>query len=71
MTASTSRHPGSKRVGKSRLVYAEDTRPGLTRSRKGKGWAYYDAKGQRVTDRDEILIFDRMTGALRQTVVVE
>lgn len=24
-----------------------------------------------VTDGDEILIFDRMTGALRQTVVVE
>lgn len=24
-----------------------------------------------VTDADEILIFDRMTGALRQTVVVE
>lgn len=24
-----------------------------------------------VTDRDEILVFDRMTGALRQTVVVE
>jgi len=24
-----------------------------------------------VTDADEILVFDRMTGALRQTVVVE
>ena len=24
-----------------------------------------------VTDRDEILIFDRLSGALRQTVVVE
>ncbi|QGN55922.1 DNA topoisomerase IB [Novosphingobium sp. Gsoil 351] len=42
------------RAGKSRLIYCDDSLPGLTRRKAGKGWAYFDAKGRRVTDRDEI-----------------
>ena len=36
------------------LTYVDDQLPGLTRRKLGRGWAYYDPKGQRVTDRDEI-----------------
>lgn len=37
-----------------KLVHVDDNLPGVTRRRCGKGWLYYDAKGQRVTDRDEV-----------------
>jgi DNA topoisomerase I len=37
-----------------KLRYVDDGMPGLTRRRAGHGWAYLDAKGQRVTDRAEI-----------------
>lgn len=37
-----------------KLVYVEDSEPGLTRRRSGRGWAYFDAEGQRITDRAEI-----------------
>ena len=36
------------------LVYVDDHLPGITRKKAGRGWAYYDPKGQRITDRDEI-----------------
>lgn len=36
------------------LVFVDDSQPGITRQRKGKSWAYFDAKGKRITDRDEI-----------------
>ncbi len=42
------------RAGKSRLIFVDDSLPGLTRRKAGKGWGYWDAKGARVTDRDEI-----------------
>src|SRR5690606_7849128 len=32
----------------------EDGPPGITRRRAGRGWAYFDADGERITDRDEI-----------------
>ena len=41
-------------AGKTRLIYCDDSLPGLTRRKAGRGWAYFDAKGKRVTDRDEI-----------------
>ena len=37
-----------------KLKYVEDGHPGITRKRAGRGWAYYDADGERITDRDEI-----------------
>lgn len=46
--------PGTISTGKSRLVHVDDTLPGITRRRKGKAWAYFDAQGNRITDRAEI-----------------
>lgn len=37
-----------------KLTYVDDDLPGITRKRAGKGWAYHDAHGDRITDRDEI-----------------
>ena len=37
-----------------KIVYVDDDLPGITRRKAGKGWAYFDAKGKRITDRDEI-----------------
>jgi DNA topoisomerase-1 len=42
-----------------KLTYVDDSGPGITRRRHGRYWRYFDAKGKRVTDRDEI---DRLTG---------
>ena len=42
------------RAGKSRLIYCDDGLPGLTRRKAGSGWAYFNAAGLRVTNRDEI-----------------
>jgi DNA topoisomerase-1 len=36
------------------LCYVDDSRPGITRKRRGRYWQYFDAKGKRVTDREEI-----------------
>ena len=36
------------------LCFVDDALPGITRRRAGRGWAYYDAKGNRITDREEI-----------------
>lgn len=36
-----------------KLIYVDDSLPGLTRRRSGKGWAYFDPKGKRVTDAEE------------------
>lgn len=37
-----------------KLTYVDDDLPGITRRKAGRGWAYYDAHGTRITDRDEI-----------------
>ena len=38
-----------------RLCYVDDKSPGITRRKaRGRGWAYFDADGTRITDRDEI-----------------
>jgi len=37
-----------------KLIFVDDNLPGITRRKCGKGWAYYDAKGNRISDRDEI-----------------
>ena len=36
------------------LRYSSDAEPGITRKRMGRYWAYFDAEGKRITDRDEI-----------------
>ena len=38
-----------------KLCYVDDKAAGITRKKaRGHGWAYFDADGQRITDRDEI-----------------
>lgn len=37
-----------------KLIFVDDSLPGITRRRCGKGWAYFNAKGQRIANRDEI-----------------
>ena len=41
-------------TSKPNLKYVEDGRPGITRRKAGRGWAYFDADGERITDREEI-----------------
>lgn len=38
----------------SRIIHANDSLPGITRRALKRGWAYFDADGQRITDRNEI-----------------
>ena len=37
-----------------RIVYSDDSRPGITRRKVRNGWGYWTAQGDRITDRDEI-----------------
>ena len=37
-----------------RIVHYDDSKPGITRRRMGKGWGYWAADGTRITDRDDI-----------------
>jgi DNA topoisomerase-1 len=39
---------------KQRLRHSSDNEPGYTRKRIGRFWAYFDEKGERIEDRDEI-----------------
>jgi DNA topoisomerase-1 len=41
------------------MRHSSDSEPGITRRRKGTGWAYFDPTGKRITDRDEI---ERLNG---------
>ncbi|HJQ16256.1 MAG TPA: DNA topoisomerase IB [Allosphingosinicella sp.] len=41
------------------LCFVDDSQPGITRKRRGRYWTYFDADGNRITDRDEI---DRLNG---------
>ncbi|QYJ08399.1 DNA topoisomerase IB [Qipengyuania flava] len=36
-----------------KLIYVDDSLPGITRKGAGKGWAYYDPKGELITDTAE------------------
>jgi DNA topoisomerase-1 len=36
------------------LRHSSDTEPGIARKRMGRHWAYFDAEGKRITDREEI-----------------
>jgi DNA topoisomerase-1 len=37
-----------------RIVYSDDSDPGITRKKMRHGWSYWDADGKRITDREEI-----------------
>ena len=37
-----------------KLIYVDEGLPGITRRRAGRGWAYFDPQGARITDRAEI-----------------
>lgn len=37
-----------------RLIFSDDTGPGITRRKLRHGWGYWNAAGSRITDRDEI-----------------
>jgi len=41
------------------LCFVDDSMPGITRKPCGRYWIYFDAAGNRITDRDEI---DRLNG---------
>jgi len=36
------------------LCFVDDSLPGITRRKQGRGWAYFTADGIRITDREEI-----------------
>ena len=42
------------------LIFVDDSLPGITRKRAGKGWAYFDPKGERITDPDERMRLNRI-----------
>jgi DNA topoisomerase-1 len=42
------------------LRYVSDAVPGISRRRAGKGWAYYDASGSRITDEKRLAWFKRL-----------
>ncbi|MDZ4308121.1 DNA topoisomerase IB [Allopontixanthobacter sp.] len=35
------------------LIFVDDSLPGISRKRSGKGWSYYDAEGQLIRDQAE------------------
>jgi DNA topoisomerase-1 len=37
-----------------KLRHSSDSEPGFSRRRIGRSWAYFDTKGERITDREEI-----------------
>ena len=37
-----------------KIVYSDDSGPGITRKKVSNGWGYWTARGDRITDRDEI-----------------
>ncbi len=37
-----------------KIVYSDDSRPGITRQKVRSGWGYWTAKSERITDRDKI-----------------
>ncbi|WP_174279889.1 DNA topoisomerase IB [Sphingomonas bacterium] len=42
-----------------KIVWSDDSKPGITRQKVSNGWGYWTAKGERITDRDEI---ERLSG---------
>ncbi len=37
-----------------KIIYCDDSEPGITRKKMRHGWGYYDTDGNRITDREEI-----------------
>ncbi len=42
---------GEESAADARLRYVSDTKPGISRRKFGKGFAYFNAKGERITDQ--------------------
>lgn len=40
--------------GRAHLIHVDDSLPGITRKKVGKGWSYLDAEGQRIAGKAEI-----------------
>ncbi|MBC7987549.1 MAG: DNA topoisomerase IB [Sphingomonadaceae bacterium] len=43
-----------------RLAYVDDSLPGISRRKRGRYWQYFDAKGERIADREEIDRLNRL-----------
>lgn len=41
-------------MASTRIFHSDDSRPGISRRRLKRGWAWHDARGARITDREEI-----------------
>ena len=41
-------------MSETKLRHVDDREPGITRTKSGKGWAYFDPDGDRITDQEEI-----------------
>jgi DNA topoisomerase I len=52
--AARPRLPAMTTAQPSLLCYTDDSCAGITRRKAGRGWAYYDPQGARITDRAEI-----------------
>ncbi|WP_066555274.1 DNA topoisomerase IB [Croceicoccus bisphenolivorans] len=52
--ASRSDHSGKRRPTSAGLIFVDDSLPGITRRRCGRGWSYRDARGRRIADKAEI-----------------
>jgi DNA topoisomerase I len=50
MTTATLEDPNIRTAKEAGLRYVSDEQPGISRRGAGRGFAYYDAKGERVTD---------------------
>ena len=46
--------PKTIKAGNSKLVFVDDTIPGITRKKMKHGWGYFDPARNRITDREEI-----------------
>jgi len=51
-----------------KLVYVDPEMPGISRRKVGEKWGYWDAKGERITDRNEI---DRLNAIALPPAYVE
>lgn len=54
MTSRSAPSPAAPAPSGNGLIFVDDSLPGITRRRCGKGWSYCDAEGRRITDKAEI-----------------
>ncbi len=54
MTQRAAPSPAARAPSGNGLIFVDDSLPGISRRRCGKGWSYTDAKGRKITDKAEI-----------------